>query len=173
MLEKLPKAKTKCRSCGKPIHVASGPDQKRHLLREDELGAFAARSTGLIEGWDQEERAALLAAGFLYGDWAIEVVGESYRQPALADLAARGRQHAALLAREPDNPHDANAVRVDIAGFPVGYLSRDSALDAQMLLEHLQRQGLHAWVRAVIDGGDGRAFGVTLDGLPDDDEWQG
>lgn len=62
-----------------------------------------------------------------------EVVGESRYQHALEAIVGgrgeRGAQHKchAVLRPEPDNPHDPNAVRVEVDGALVGYLPRDTA----------------------------------------------
>jgi len=67
------------------------------------------------------------------GAFAVDVVGVSRRQDALADIVERhGRSGRtvtidALLVLEDSNPHDANAVRTEIDGELVGYLSRDNA----------------------------------------------
>ena len=55
----------------------------------------------------------------------VIVVGTEYRQ-AVVDAAARqmsGGEVLALLRAEPSNPHDAHAVRVELLGQVVGYLS--------------------------------------------------
>lgn len=171
ILEKLPRAKTICKTCGQPIHVRSGYDEKRHLLRAIDQEAFGEQQQKMLEEWDREEDEALKAAGFLHGEWDVEVVGESFHQPEIEELAALRSEHAALLIREPDNPQDPHAIRVDISGHTVGHLSRESALDVELMAEHLQRIGRPAWVRARITGGGGRHYGVVVDGMPDDDEW--
>ena len=171
-LQELPSAKTTCKSCGGPIHVRSGCDEKRHLLRAIDQEAFAESQQKMLDQWDREDEEALKTAGFLYGEWDVEVVGESYHQSEIADLAALGLEHSALLIREPDNPHDSHAVRVDISGRTVGHLSRDSALDVQLMMEHLQRIGRPAWARARLTGGGGHHYGVVVDGMPDDEEWE-
>ena len=35
------------------------------------------------------------------------------------------------LVPEPKNPHDKNAVRVDVDGLPIGYIPRDKAREAK------------------------------------------
>jgi hypothetical protein len=63
----------------------------------------------------------------------VEVVGESYRQEALASIAGPkgpdGKRvlTGATLRCEPDNPHDPNAIRVEVMGQHVGYVGRDAA----------------------------------------------
>ncbi len=63
----------------------------------------------------------------------VDVVGESQYQAALAELAGGKRSDSQYIAtnaelwREPDNPHDANAVQVRIASRLVGYLPRAEA----------------------------------------------
>ncbi|MBL8530566.1 MAG: hypothetical protein JNK94_02420 [Hyphomonadaceae bacterium] len=61
------------------------------------------------------------------GLFAVQVVGESRRQGVLAAAAARGGEVSAVLRPEDDNPHDPNAVRVEIEGQLCGYLPRDTA----------------------------------------------
>jgi hypothetical protein len=67
------------------------------------------------------------------GQFAVDVVGVSRRQNALAVIVDRhGRSGRtvtvdATLILESTNPHDANAVRVEIDGELIGYLSRDNA----------------------------------------------
>ena len=61
-----------------------------------------------------------------------------------------------MLIPEPENPHDANAVRVEIKGRKVGYLSRVEAAHYRSLL------GLgQAPVAALIIGGWDRGDGDT------------
>jgi hypothetical protein len=69
----------------------------------------------------------------LGGSHDLEVVGESHYQDTLWRVAG-GRtservrvETQAMLVREPDNPHDANAISVRIDGATVGYLCRDDA----------------------------------------------
>jgi hypothetical protein len=65
----------------------------------------------------------------------LEVVGEASYQDNLWRIVGgrhspdgRVREEAyAVLAAEPDNPYDANAVAVWIQGLKVGYLSREDA----------------------------------------------
>lgn len=67
----------------------------------------------------------------LEGDDLIRVVGTSHYQDALLELAPRQADEevrseaVATLVAEPDNPHDPNAIAVQIGGGVVGYLSRD------------------------------------------------
>jgi len=58
----------------------------------------------------------------------LEIVGESYRQDALQRLW-RGPDftYTANMVPEANNPHDPNAVRVEVEGTQVGYLSRATA----------------------------------------------
>jgi HIRAN domain-containing protein len=65
------------------------------------------------------------------GDELVRVVGTSHYQDALLELSGRKGdeeirlQKIAVFVPEPDNPHDPNAVAVEIEGRLVGYLSRD------------------------------------------------
>jgi hypothetical protein len=67
----------------------------------------------------------------LEGDELVRVVGTSHYQEALLELSGRQGdeeirvEKIAVFVPEPDNPHDPNAIAVQIDGRPVGYLSRD------------------------------------------------
>ena len=67
----------------------------------------------------------------LDGDELVRVVGTSHYQDALLALAPREGdeevrvEKLATLVREPDNPHDPDAIAVHIDGRLVGYLSRE------------------------------------------------
>jgi HIRAN domain len=127
--------------------------------------------------------ACLLHAGGLVG-----VVGESYRQDDLQRLAGRttdaspfradlvdyaadvadsepGRRwFLAVLVREPDNPHDANAIAVHAQGGGLlGYLSRENARKYAQVFESLEKRGFEAAAcPAMLNGGGGDDYGVVL-----------
>jgi hypothetical protein len=67
----------------------------------------------------------------LEGDELVRVVGTSHYQDALLELTGRQGDEEirvdkiAIFAPEPENPHDPNAIAVQIDGRLVGYLSRD------------------------------------------------
>ena len=61
------------------------------------------------------------------GHGYLGAVGESHYQPALQQIARRGRECQATLLPETDNPFDVNAVVVKIDGQVVGYLQRSEA----------------------------------------------
>lgn len=103
------------------------------------------------------------------------IVGESFYQVALERLAGpkipEGVEKAftAVLVCETNNPHDANAVAVQINGSVVGHLSR---ADARTYRAELMRANGHLIpisCAAVVTGGWRRAngdegsFGVQLD----------
>ena len=63
----------------------------------------------------------------------FDIVGELHYQPAIKLLAGandehvRSKEYRAFLIPENDNPYDDKAIRVDIEGMVVGYLSREDA----------------------------------------------
>jgi HIRAN domain len=82
------------------------------------------------------------------GRFGQAIVGESHYQDALRRakndapiVVGEAPTAAFILAREPDNPHDANAIAVlTEGGEVVGYLGRDDALQLQpTAFEHEQR----------------------------------
>ena len=109
------------------------------------------------------------------GFYEIDVVGESHYQRALERICG-GRtedgaqeQVEASLLLEDDNPHDNMAVRIDIEGHTVGYLSRDVAREYRKWLIDMGMHKVTAKCDARIVGGWDRGgrdrghFGVQLD----------
>lgn len=78
------------------------------------------------------------------GEYSMNVVGESHYQDNLRRICegttdeeeGEDLEIEASLVSENDNPYDNQAVRVDIEGLPVGYLSRQ---DARRLRAHLDK----------------------------------
>lgn len=109
------------------------------------------------------------------GTFRINAVGESNYQADL-ELIAGGREYdgasletVATLVPESENPHDPNAVRVDIDGRTVGYLSRRDAVEFRNELANAGYGDAITTCAAMIcggwdRGGDDRGyFGVRLD----------
>jgi len=108
------------------------------------------------------------------GTYTIAVVGESFRN---ADGSSRqreiGRCHEGepvTLAREPDNPHDANCIRViSRRGVQIGNIGRD---DAEWMAERIDKgRPVAAAIKGINEGGRGLAGVVLLvstdeEGLP-------
>jgi collagen type III alpha len=104
--------------------------------------------------------------------FTIGIVGESYRQGALHDLAGSPLQRGehvtfiAALIPKPENPYDPNAIRVDIqGGAQVGYLSRDDAVRYRATFATLTARHLIGVARAKLIGGvvGKPSIGVMLD----------
>ena len=108
----------------------------------------------------------------LCGDGHIAVVGESFYQDALRKTAALctpgedGRpSFQAILVREPNNPHDSNAIGVYSVHGQLGHLSRDDAIDYLGVLTEVTRQGADggACIGLLNGGTPGKpSYGVTL-----------
>jgi hypothetical protein len=140
----------------------------------------SARSTRV----DRPDRPSWLTDGApvtLYeGRETLACVGEANYQRALwlnvgGQTADRVRQDVvAILAPEPDNRHDSNAVSVWVGGWRVGYLARDEAAMIQPgLLGLMETSGLPVALKARIVGGGIREdgigrLGVWLDYDPED-----
>lgn len=85
---------------------------------------------------------------WVHRDWCNQdVVGESHYLDSImgivGDVTAEGREvrTTASLIAEPSNPHDRNAVAVQVSGTTIGYLPREDAPAYQPLLLDLQRRG--------------------------------
>lgn len=113
------------------------------------------------------------------GGYEFEVVGESYRQEALSAICGgpcedgHDYECEALLAPDPTNEHDPNAVKVMIEGRHVAFLARDDAKAHLAALRRLGIPGQPTRCAAIINGGwrrerrDGSvsegSFGIELD----------
>jgi len=97
-------------------------------------------------------------------DEMVNVVGESNYQPAIRKACCwesgtdTHLECFAELVPEPNNRYDPNAVRVDIDGACVGYLSRADAVELGPAIEEALAEHGSGLVRAVIAG---RAAGET------------
>lgn len=101
------------------------------------------------------------------------VAGTRHHQAALKVIAGNhGNTRAelyciALLVPEPDNPHDAQALRVDINGSTVGYLPREHAAGFRKRLARKQMDTVTTQCAARVWGGFDRNnapidYGVDL-----------
>lgn len=108
--------------------------------------------------------------------YPVEVVGESRYRDNIAGLfkhigpdGVDEEDLTASLVLEDKNPHDANAVRVDVRGVTVGYLSRETAIAYRRKLKARGEEDAIGECTASINGGfrkkDGSQadFGVRLD----------
>jgi hypothetical protein len=100
----------------------------------------------------------------------VEVVGESNYQDALVALRRSlggSRECTVLLAAEPDNAFDKNAVVVkSSAGLTLGYLTREDAARYQQVLLQLAVKGhrLMAAAAQLVGGTNSKpSIGVWLD----------
>jgi hypothetical protein len=105
---------------------------------------------------------------FIEGDDLVRVVGTSHYQEALHELAGpqpgdeRTRfECTATLVPEPDNPHDPDAVAVQINDTTVGYLARDEHPRWREVVDTLAQHGRLAEAAAMI-AGRGGLLGVFL-----------
>ena len=114
------------------------------------------------------------------GTFAVDVVGVSRRQSVLAAIvdrqSRRGRTVTldAVLILEDSNPRDANAVRIEIEGELIGYLSRDNArrYRADLAAAGQPRATVRCKARIVggfeTESGERAHFGVRVDLPPMD-----
>lgn len=107
------------------------------------------------------------------GSYEVDVVGESYYQDALKQIAngERRRRVVAQLVCEKDNPHDTQAVKVLIEGATIGHLSRDMARVHRRQLREAQQPEASAECEAVVVTGKDGVSGVYLDLPYDEDDW--
>jgi hypothetical protein len=93
-----------------------------------------------------------------FDDEIVRTVGVSHYQGALRRIAGAAgagpvrREVDAALVPEPTNPHDPNAVRVEIDGELVGYLSREDAVRYGPAVQRLREHGRLLVSSAVISG---------------------
>src|SRR5262249_32273170 len=93
------------------------------------------------------------------GKYDIEVVGTSHYQTELEQICGgRSEESArakttAMLVLDDANPYDSNAVRVEIAGYVVGHMSRDNARQYRKKLKQAGHPRITASCDALIVGG--------------------
>jgi len=109
------------------------------------------------------------------GTYSVDIVGESKYQPALEAICGGRTDESqetivvATLVHEDDNPYDNRAIRVDIQGRTVGYLSRENARQYRKAIRDGGYPGITATCSAMIVGGWDRGrgdrghYGVKLD----------
>lgn len=113
------------------------------------------------------------------GDYAFQVVGESFCQPAIQKVASQCGENElskvkllAYLVPDDKNKHDKLAVRVDIMGLTVGHLSREDARSFRRRLTSKKMSKAVTTCDAKITGGFRKRngeianFGVQLDIKP-------
>lgn len=113
--------------------------------------------------------------------YALDIVGESKYQKELEAICGSRKEDGeeklvqATLILEDNNPYDNQAVRVDIKGKTVGYLSRENARKYRQELKKTGYPNITATCSAMIvggwdrSGGDRGHYGVKLD-LPTDED---
>src|SRR4030042_2459327 len=126
----------------------------------------------LFGGAKKEEPIANLPGP---GTYSLDIVGESNYQSSLEKMCGGQTEEGhekivqATLIHEDDNPYDNKAIRVDIDGMTVGYLSRENAREYRKRLKKAGYPGITATCSAIIvggwdrGGGDRGHFGVKLD----------
>lgn len=109
------------------------------------------------------------------GSFATDVVGESYCQQQLSRICGGKvedgyqKQVTAVLIPDNENPHDSNAVRVEVDGLKVGHLSRGDAVTFRTKMAKAGHPNASGRCEALINGGwdrgggDAGHFGVKLD----------
>ncbi|MGH7486311.1 MAG: HIRAN domain-containing protein, partial [bacterium] len=186
---KPPKGRKRCLACGVYMYVSVIDRKRRRLVTEADAAKLGSETDAKESAeWDAAERrwcGSLRHLGFQVvtdpseAGIELDVVGESHYHADLAALMAALRADssfsvlsAARLVREPTNRYDRNAVRVEVHGRVVGYLSREDAAEIRPWITKHDRRG--AWfVLARLGGGrieDGLVgpIGVTIENLPDD-----
>jgi hypothetical protein len=132
--------------------------------------------------------ARKLDAAIVHAGGLLAIVGESHRQDTLravsrqttdaspyreelVDYAAEvaedepdRRWFRAVLVREPDNPHDPDAIAVHaLGGGLLGYLKREDAQRYAQVFKSLDKRGFEAATcPAMLMGGGGKSYGVVL-----------
>jgi hypothetical protein len=112
------------------------------------------------------EQSSSLAPGH---GWLVPVAGESHYQGALEMLYRKngGTDHdikvSATIVPEDDNAFDANAVRIEIESYVVGYLPRAMALQYRVALgESIGQCSAKIVGGFELEDGSSAYFGVKL-----------
>lgn len=106
--------------------------------------------------------------------FSLRAVGTSNYQDKLEKFAGGRNEESArksvevVLIEENDNPHDPNAVKIEIEGEKVGYLSKNNAAHYRSILKGFNRDGAIVFCEGLIVGGwakegDYGDFGLRID----------
>ncbi len=110
----------------------------------------------------------------------LTVAGTSHRQAAVeAVVVTHGGPSVvttnnlpAVLLRDPENPHDSDAIRVLIGGVHIGFVPAREAARFQPLLQECERRGVLLVGSVRLKGGDGSPWGAGVQIRPNLDGWQ-
>lgn len=99
------------------------------------------------------------------GTFSQFVAGASNYQHTLVEFSHAGRKGLVTLSRQPDNPHDRDAVVVTWNARILGYLPREDAADFATDLTELNLTGqrVEAWARVVGGSTDKPTRGLRID----------
>jgi hypothetical protein len=137
------------------------------------MGILIAKTRKVRER--KAERASVETVSNDSSRFSLPVVGESRYQEAIEEVAGGKTEDGAhcycqaTLVLEDENRYDKNAVRIDIDGRTVGYLSRPDALQYRKELRKHGAPTATLRSEAIIVGGWSRGdgdeghFGVRLD----------
>ena len=92
---------------------------------------FAVLGLICVQAWAQEPSVRLLVQSSPLAGFRYHAAAEVWQELRIGDLLE--------LQREPDNPHDANAVSVSWRGRKLGYLPRRENAAASWSLDRGQR----------------------------------
>jgi len=92
---------------------------------------FAVLGLICVQAWAQEPSVRLLVQSSPLAGFRYHAAAEVWQEMRIGDLLE--------LQREPDNPHDANAVSVSWRGRKLGYLPRRENAAASWSLDRGQR----------------------------------
>ena len=138
---------------------------------------FLKSNIGKMSSQQPNRKANLNGLPFLHGPgtFSVDIVGESHYQNALNRICggktADGHNLIvqAELIHEDHNPHDSQAIRIDIHGMTVGYFSKKLAQEYRKRITESGYPGVTAVCNAMIVGGwkrdehDEGHYGVKLD----------
>lgn len=148
--------------------VAARRDRSETPIDLDRLlGDSVGSSTAAGAGHARTAVGVTLPRRRLSADGRVAVVGESHYQPALHRAVREKPPVVALLVPEPENPHDRQAVRVEVVtgaqAETVGYLCRSDARAYQPTLLVLRDAGyVGTCPGRITGGGSDRSYGVYL-----------
>ena len=137
------------------------------------MGLFTSLFSSKVQEQPSGKKEVAIMMGT--GNFELEIVWELHYQAALEAICGPrvpkgvNRLETAWLILEDNNPHDKNAVRVEIRSKKVGYLSREAAMLYRQQLKARGMPKANGQCQAVIRGGwvssDGRKgpYSVRLD----------
>ena len=165
MLPMPPKKKASSGAKKGPKAPKANAGKKRELVVEEDEGGDAFDEAELLQQAQAEEQDYFDEHSVEVMHFPSQVVGVRFYTGIVH------RNEMVMLVREPQNPYDPNAIRVDnLSGIKVGYVNSKSG-DAGLLSPLMDSGKVRLVANGDVKGTFTMPLSITVWALPEDIEW--